>query len=602
MLQSARGKKSLSARNGKAAHGDPERRKSNRPWSKRMAAKSAGHDARWSAGFAEECPEPILRVSPEGRVLFVNDPANFLLCFWQVGLGDTLPSPWPGTLGALFAGTEMISAVEMECEGRVFALTLQPVRAQGYINIWGRDATAARRAEAEVQRVVHHDPLTGLPNRTLFLDRLEQTVLQARRARTQAAVHLVNLDFFKEINDTAGHAIGDGILKAMAERLLATVRDTDTVAHLGSDEFAVIQGELRETDGADVLARKILEAFKPPLAVDGQVHKCSITVGVSLFPDDGQDAPELLRHADLALFHAKKEERGGYRFYTAKMNETLQRRRSIEQDLSGALDRQEFVLHYQPKMNARTGEVCGMEALIRWRHPEKGFVSPGDFIPVAERSRLIIPIGEWSLFEACRRTKAWHDAGLPKAKAAVNLSAVQLRDKSLVESVTWILDGTGLAPEFLELEITESVAMRDVDETIRLFKQLADLGVSLSIDDFGTGYSSLSYLKRFPVKRIKIDRTFVSDIGTDPTSGAIARAVTTLGHGFGMEITAEGIETREQLEFLIDIGVDEIQGYFFSKPLGAEDFAKFVGAPDPRHPAIEVVRGRQSRIDADIAG
>ncbi|MBM3733269.1 MAG: diguanylate cyclase, partial [Acidimicrobiia bacterium] len=441
MLQSARGKKSLSARNGKAAHRGPERRKSNRPWSKRMAAKSAGHDARWSAGFAEECPEPILRVSPEGRVLFVNDPANFLLGFWQVGLGDTLPSPWPGTLGALFAGTEMISAVEMECEGRVFTLTLQPVRAQGYINIWGRDATAARRAEAEVQRVVHHDPLTGLPNRTLFLDRLEQTVLQARRARTQAAVHLVNLDFFKEINDTAGHVVGDGILKAMAERLLATVRDTDTVARLGSDEFAVIQGELRETDGADVLARKILEAFKPPLAVDGQAHKCSITVGVSLFLEDGQDAPELLRHADLALFHAKKEERGGYRFYTAKMNETLQRRRSIEQDLSGALDRQEFVLHYQPKMNARTGEVCGMEALIRWRHPEKGFVSPGDFIPVAERSRLIIPIGEWSLFEACRRTKAWHDAGLPKAKAAVNLSAVQLRDKSLVESVTWILDG-----------------------------------------------------------------------------------------------------------------------------------------------------------------
>ena len=586
----------------KAAHGGQERRKSSRPWRKGAGGKGGGSDPKWTAGFAEECPEPILRVSPEGIVLFVNDPANFLLRSWRVGIGDTLPPPWRDTLTALVAGDDSLATVEMECEGRIFALTLQPVRTLGYINIWGRDMTAARRAEAEAQRVVHHDPLTGLPNRTLFLDRLEQTVLQARRARTQAAVHLVDLDYFKEINDTAGHSVGDGILKAVAERLLATVRDSDTVARLSADEFAVIQGDLRESEGADVLARKILDGFKTPLSVDGQAHKCSASVGVSLFPDDGEDAPEILRHADLALFHAKSEERGSHRFFIAKMNETVQRRRVIEQDLSVALDRQEFILHYQPKLDIRTGTVGGMEALIRWSHPEKGFLSPGEFIPVAERSRLIVPIGEWSLFEACRRTKAWHDAGLPKAKAAVNLSAVQLREKTLVESVKWILDATDLDPAYLELEITESVAMRDVEDTVQLFKRLADLGLSLSIDDFGTGYSSLSYLKRFPVKRIKIDRAFIADIGADRNSGAIARAVTTLGHGFGMEITAEGVETKEQLDFLLDIGCDEIQGYFFSRPLNGDDFAKFIGALDSGQPAVAAIRQRQSQIEVDLAG
>ena len=585
-----------------AAQGGQERRGKSRPWRKEAGGKGGSMDPKLTARLAEECPEPILRVSPEGKVLFVNDPADLLLRYWQVGIGDTLPPPWKDTLAALIAGSDPLATVEVEFEERIFALTLQPVRALGYVNIWGRDMTAARRAEAEARRVVHHDPLTGLPNRTLFLDRLEQTVNQARRARTQAAVHLVDLDDFKAINDTAGHTVGDGILKAVAERLRATVRDTDTVARLSADEFAVIQGELRETDGADVLARKILESFKAPLSVGGQAHKCDATVGVSLFPDDGEDGPEVLRHADLALFHAKNEERGGYHFFTAQMNETVQRRRSVEQDLSVALDRQQFILHYQPKLNVRTGAVGGMEALIRWRHPEKGFMSPGEFIPIAERSRQIVPIGEWSLFEACRRTKAWHDAGLPKAKVAVNLSAIQLREKSLVESVKWILDATNFDPAYLELEITESAAMRDVDETVRLFKRLADLGLSLSIDDFGTGYSSLSYLKRFPVKRIKIDRAFVIDIGADPNSGAIARAVTTLGHSFGMEITAEGVETQEQLDFLLDIGCDEIQGYFFSRPLSGDDFAKFLGASDTARPAVVAIRRRQSQIEVDLAG
>lgn len=540
-------------------------------------------------GLIDECPEPILRASSAGAVLFANAAAGHLLRHWRIALGEAMPAPWSDVLAGLIADKNPFTTIEMECEGRVYSLTLHAVGARSHINIWGRDVTEARRAEAEARRIVHHDPLTGLPNRTLFQDRLEQTVRQARRARTLAAVHLINLDYFKEINDTVGHAVGDDLLKAVADRLRGVVRDTDTIARLGADEFAVIQGDLKETEGADILAQKILDGFKKSLPVNGHTIDSSATLGISLFPHDGEDSQQILRNADLALFHAKSDMRGGYRFFVSKMNETVQRRRAIEQDLRVALERQEFTLYYQPKLNIHGCRIAGMEALIRWRHPEHGFLSPAEFIPVAERSRLIVPIGEWSLFEACRRTKAWHDSGLPKTKVAVNLSAVQFREKTLVETVKWVLDAIELDPECLELEITESVAMSDVDDTVTLFKRLADLGVSLSIDDFGTGYSSLSYLKRFPVKRIKIDKAFVSDIGTDQNPGAIARAVTTLGHSFGMEITAEGVETEQQLNFLLDIGCDEIQGYFFSRPLSPDDFRSFLDAFDQTQPAVATV-------------
>ncbi len=549
----------------------------------------AATDEAIEIGLIEESPEPILRTSSTGAVLFANSAAGHLLRHWRIARGELLPAPWSDVLAGLMADKNPHAAVEMECDGRIYSLALHAIRARGYVNVWGRDVTESRQAEAEARRIVHHDPLTGLPNRTLFQDRLEQTVRQSRRARTMAAVHLINLDYFKEINDTIGHTVGDELLKAVAERLRGVVRDTDTIARLGADEFAVIQGDLKETEGADILAQKILDGFKKSLPVDGHNIDSSATLGISLFPHDGEDAQQILRNADLALFHAKSDMRGGYRFFVSKMNETVQRRRAIEQDLRIALERQEFTLYYQPKLNIRDCRVGGMEALIRWRHPEHGFLSPAEFIPVAERSRLIVPIGEWSLFEACRRTKAWHDAGLPKTKVAVNLSAVQFREKTLVETVKWVLDAIEFDPEYLELEITESVAMSDVEDTVLLFKRLADLGLSLSIDDFGTGYSSLSYLKRFPVKRIKIDKAFVSDIGTDQNPGAIARAVTTLGHSFGMEITAEGVETEQQLNFLLDIGCDEVQGYFFSRPLSSDDFRTFLDAFDQTQPAVAAI-------------
>lgn len=457
-----------------------------------------------------------------------------------------------------------------------------------------RHVAGGPAANAKEHSFAHHDALTGLPDRALFRDRLEQALRQARRNRSRIAVHLLDLDGFKEINDGVGHTVGDVILKTVADRLSRSLREIDTVARMSADEFAVIQPDLREIDGAAVLAQKLLGTLSAPVRADGQTVDISATIGVTVFPEDAEDPQEVLRNADLALQHAKTEARGTYRFFVAAMNETIQRRRTIEKDLKLALERAEFLLYFQPKLNIKTNRITGMEALIRWQHPDQGFLSPAEFIPIAERSRLIVPIGTWALGEACAFAKGLRDANLPPVKVAVNLSAVQFREKDLVDVVRGALDQSGLDPGLLELEITETVAMTHADETIGVFRRLADLGVSLSIDDFGTGYSSLSYLKNFPVHRIKIDKAFVDDIGTDQNPGAIARAVTTLAHSFAMEVTAEGVESEAQLSFLDGIGCDEIQGYYFSRPLAVEPFKMFLDNFDQTQPVIAAVARRVS--------
>jgi len=313
-----------------------------------------------------------------------------------------------------------------------------------------------------------------------------------------------------------------------------------------------------------------------PFDIDGQDAYIGASIGITVFPDDAMNCEEVLRNADLALSYGKNDDRGNYRFFVTQMHDDIQRRRSIEEDMRGGLERGEFGLHYQPKLDIRTNRITGMEALVRWNHPEQGFMSPAELIPVAERSKLIIPLGEWVLREACLKNKAWTDAGLGPVKVAVNLSAVQFHQEGLVDMVKQTLTDTGLDPSQLELEITESLAMRDAESSIELCAKLAVFGVSLSIDDFGTGYSSLSYLKKFPVQRIKIDKAFVDDIDDEKNSGAIARAVTTLGHSFGMEITAEGVETEQQLGFLRVLGCDEIQGYYFPRPLPDGEFEEFL--------------------------
>ena len=522
--------------------------------------------------ISEENPNPVLRVTIKGHVLYANGPAKLLLEFWDIDVGDQLPGEWRR---AVAEARKKKTAMEREllCHDCFYALTLQPVVDADYVNIYGRDITKHKETE---EQIVNFDDLTGLPNRALFQDRLKQVLGHARRTGKLAAVHLVDLDHFKDINDTMGHDAGDALLKGIGERLLGCVRTSDTVARIGGDEFGIIQVEPVNTDGIAVLARKLLKSLEQPFKINGRDVHSTASIGITVFPEDAENPEEVLRNADMALYHGKGEGRGNYRFFVTKMNDDIQRRRAIEDDMRAGLERGEFVLHYQPKLHLGSNRITGMEALIRWNHPEQGFMSPAEFIPVAERSKLIVPMGEWVLREACARNKAWTDAGLGPIKVAVNLSAVQIQETDLKATVCAVLKETGLDASQLELEITESLAMRNAEATIELFTELSDLGVSVSIDDFGTGYSSLSYLKDFPIQRIKIDKAFIDDIGSDENPGAIARAVTTMGHSFGMEITAEGVETEEQLTFLRSLGCDEIQGYYFSRPLPEAELGEFL--------------------------
>ncbi len=408
-----------------------------------------------------------------------------------------------------------------------------------------------------------------------------RTVSLAQRSKRLAAVHVVGLDQFKSINESKGHEIGDKLLCEVGERLKAVIRVSDMVARIGGDEFGIVQVEPADADGIGVVAEKVKTALSAPFEIDGEDVECSASIGVAVYPDDARAPDELLRNADIALDHGKNTGGGDYRFFVSKMNEDIQRRRAVEEELRLAIDRQELEVHYQPKLDLASSRISGMEALVRWNHPDMGFLSPAEFIPIAERSRLIVPLGDWVLGEACRRAKQWNDAGLGPLKVAVNLSAVQFHAPSLIDRIKATLEETGLDADYLELEITETVAMEDAETAIDVFEDVTDLGVALSIDDFGTGYSSLSYLKSFPVHRIKIDKAFIDDIGTEFNRGAIARAVTTLGHSFGMEITAEGVEEEDQVVFLHGLACNELQGYYFSKPLKDDDFRAFVEAYDP---------------------
>ncbi len=536
----------------------------------RIAAQErAGSIAR----ISDESPDPVMRVTADGNVLYANDAAVKLLKSMGLDVGDPLPSDWCRSIIEA-AGGKTAMKKEMVCGESHYTLTLQPAIDAEYVNIYGRDVTERKETE---NQIVNYDDLTGLPNRALFQDRLKQVLSHARRTGKLAAVHLIDLDHFKDTNEAMGQDAGDELLKGIAERLMTCVRTSDTVARIGGDEFGVIQVEPNNEDGIAILAQKLLDCLEQPFKIDGRDIHSNASIGITVFPEDAENPEEVLRNADMALYHGKGEGRGNYRFFVTKMNDEIQRRKSIEDDMRTGLERGEFVLHYQPKLHLGSNRITGMEALIRWEHPEQGFLSPAEFIPVAERSKLIVPIGDWVLREACAQNKAWTDAGLGPVKVAVNLSAVQLRETDLTATIHQALDETGLDPRQLELEITESLAMKNAEATIDILEGLTKIGVSIAIDDFGTGYSSLSYLKSFPVQRIKIDKAFIDDIGTGDNAGDIARAVTTLGHSFSMEITAEGVETEEQLVVLRSLGCDEIQGYFFSRPLPGDEFAAFLG-------------------------
>jgi diguanylate cyclase (GGDEF)-like protein/PAS domain S-box-containing protein len=451
------------------------------------------------------------------------------------------------------------------------------------------DVSAARAIAQKMAHLAQHDFLTDLPNRMLFSDRVANAIALARRHGKQRAVLFLDLDRFKHINDSLGHPIGDKLLQSVAQRLVACVRGSDTVSRQGGDEFVVLLSEIEHAEDAALSAEKMLLALSAPHSIAEKELHITASIGISIYPDDGRDAETLIRCADTAMYHAKDKGRNNYQFFTEDMNVRAVERQFLEGSLRRALKRREFVLHYQPKINLETGAITGVEALIRWRHPERGLIPPAMFVPIAEDCGLIVPIGRWVLREACRQTQSWIDAGLPPMPVAVNISAVEFQSKDFLEGVRVILKETRLNPRYLELELTESVLMQDAEATASALIALKAIGVRLAIDDFGTGYSSLSYLRQFPIDTLKIDQSFVREITAGSLDDTIVSAVISMGKTLKQRVVAEGVETGEQLAFLQRLHCGEGQGFHFSRPVSAEEFATLLKTKTELIPQLQAI-------------
>ncbi|MGZ8927561.1 MAG: putative bifunctional diguanylate cyclase/phosphodiesterase [Methylobacter sp.] len=427
--------------------------------------------------------------------------------------------------------------------------------------------------KVQLAHLAHHDVLTGLPNRLLLRDRLSQAIELAHRHGRQLAVMFMDLDRFKHINDSLGHAVGDQLLQSVAQRLVDCVRHSDTISRQGGDEFVLLLPTIKQAEDAALCAQKMLAELALPHCIDQHDLHISVSIGISIYPGDGHDAETLIKSADTAMYYAKENGRNTYKFFETDLNVRAVQRHSIEAGLRRALEHQEFVLHYQPKINLHSGAIIGVEALIRWQHPERGLVPPGQFVPIAEDCGLILPIDRWVLREACLQAQAWRQAGLPRIIVAVNTSALDFGARDFIENICATLDDTGLEPHYLELELTESVLMKDAESSDSLLHALSDLGVKLAIDDFGTGYSSLSYLRQFPIDTMKIDQSFVKQITNNADNGTLVSAMINMGKCLKLRVIAEGVETPEQYAFLLAHHCDEGQGYYFGRPIVAEVLA-----------------------------
>ena len=441
------------------------------------------------------------------------------------------------------------------------------------------DLTERKAQEERIRYLAQHDALTGLPNRALMHDRLQQAMVQADNHGERLALFSIDLDNFKTINDSLGYPFGDHLLQEVARRLRDCVHEGDTVSRLGGDEYLVLCYGVGGAEDAGQRAWAMIQSLVRPCRLDGVEASVTPSIGISLHPEDGGDRDSLLKNANAALQHAKQSGRNNYQFFAPEMNVRAFERLSMENSLRHALEREEFVLHYQPQVDLESGVIVGVEALLRWQHPEMGLVSPMQFIPIAEQSGLIVPIGAWVLEEACRQGRRWLDAGLPPLHMAVNLSALQFRQRNLEQTVADALDAAGFDPQWLELELTESVVMAGAESTIGVLHRFKEMGVRLSIDDFGTGYSSLSYLKRFPLDTLKIDRSFISDCGHDGDGAAIVAAIIGMAQSLRLQVVAEGVEDTDQLDFLCRHSCDVMQGYWFSRPLVAEALAELLAQP-----------------------
>jgi len=441
------------------------------------------------------------------------------------------------------------------------------------------DVSMAREMVLEMSHRAQHDTLTDLPNRMMLNDRLTQGISLARRNRHQLAVLFLDLDGFKHINDSLGHAIGDKLLQSVAERLSACIRKSDTISRQGGDEFVILLPEVAHSADAAVSATKIIAELKKTHSIGEHRLHVTVSIGISTYPDHGENAETLVKNADTAMYHAKQCGRDNYQFFTPDMSLRAVERQSLEGQLRYALERQELLLHYQPKVNLKTGAITGVEALIRWQHPERGLLLPGQFLTIAEDTGMIVAIGQWVLREACRQTREWLDAGIPAVPMAVNISSQEFRSEQFLEAVQVAMKNTHLDPKYLELELTETVLMRHAESTTYALGQLKAIGMRLAVDDFGTGYSSLSYLTRFPIDSLKLDQSFLHNIIASSKDAIVVRAVISMANSLKLRVVAEGLETPEQLAFLQAHGCDEGQGYYFSRPVSAQRFAKLLETP-----------------------
>ncbi|MCJ2024162.1 putative bifunctional diguanylate cyclase/phosphodiesterase [Methylobacterium sp. J-067] len=541
------------------------------------------------ATYFDGLDQGVIAIDRRGRVVVATAPARAILS----GLGFTATTGSSGrdllrilaaiTGSGLRDGFAMLrraraeegpQAFETVTAGRTIALRIHPV--DGGWTVALEDMTEIRAREANSAELARIDPLTGLANRLMLRERLSASLDRLNRYGEPCAVLLLDLDRFKPINDTLGHAVGDALLEKVADRLRSAVRSADTVARIGGDEFVVIQAGAARQEDVTILARRLVDLIGRTYIIDGQLLTIGVSVGAALAPKDGADAERLLKHADLALYRAKLDGRATFRFFEPEMDVRMQARRRLELDIRQALARREFVLHYQPQLNLKNQSVTGCEALLRWKHPERGTVSPADFIPLAEEVGLIVPIGEWVVRQACRDAALWPDT----VSVAVNVSPAQFKSERLVDMIVSALATSGLPPRRLEVEITEGVLLQNNDHTLDTLHRLRKLGVRVSMDDFGTGYSSLSYLRSFPFDKIKIDRSFVKDIATAPDGDAIIRAIAGLGRSLGMTTVAEGVETEEQMRRIQAEGCTDVQGYLISRPVPLDDLMRLL----PRDP------------------
>ncbi|SNB47244.1 bifunctional diguanylate cyclase/phosphodiesterase [Geobacter sp. DSM 9736] len=542
--------------------------------------------------FIDAANDLIVCVTPKGEVIYVNEA-------WRQDLGYS-PEESAGTLlwdmVHPHSRTQFKKHVQHVIEGgsgAVIETTFttrdgQDLALEGAVTcsrenetqvaVWGifRDITERKIAQEQLYYLAHYDTLTNLPNRAMFVDWLKRAKAQASRSRSGIAIMFLDLDRFKIINDTLGHPVGDKLLQSVAKRLSACMREVDTVARIGGDEFIIVAEQIKERLDADKIAQKVLSALSEPYLIDEHELFITTSLGISLYPDDDEDLDNLIKKADIAMYAAKSHKHNTFKFYDASMDEHAYKRFTLENGIRKALENDEFRLHYQPKVNIVTGEITAMEALLRWEHPDLGLVSPVEFIPVAEETGLILPLGEWVLNMACIQNKQWQAEGLFKLRIAVNISGHQLQQKNFVQVVKQALEQSGLEYQYLELEITETVIMQSPEFTVAVLSELKEMGIHISIDDFGTGYSSLSHLKRFSVNTLKIDKSFVRNVVTNVTDATIAKAIISLGSNLNLNVIAEGVETEGQLSFLRDTMCDEIQGYLFSRPMTPEKVVEFM--------------------------